>query len=223
MALPSLEKTIDESNETASAKVYVRIHASVKFSTQPSLPVTLSTWRTPLERDEDQGTKASSPVWINSALTAFHSVKDPSRRAGPPALNLIVHRRGGFTRDLRRSWDFLTVPSAESGQEVVISHLLPLESFSFWNRAGPDAGPVQPEKGEKFVICPSAGALGTFWWRWGDLDGDLAKKMFRADEWFDGENEDQSEVHDGDWVESEGPNGFGLTMEVENEAEVEFV
>ena len=28
---------------------------------------------------------------------------------------------------------------------------------------------------------------------------------------------------EGLWLESEGENGFGLTMEMENEAEIEFV
>lgn len=42
---------------------------------------------------------------------------------------------------------------------------------------------VRPEKGERFVIGPSAGALRTFWWRWGDLEG----KKFWGDDWFEGE------------------------------------
>jgi hypothetical protein len=71
------------------------------------------------------------------------------------------------------------------------------------------------------VVGPSAGALGTFWWRWGSLEGDLKGKRFRADEWWDGDKGNGAEG--GDWVKSEGENGFGLTMEVENEAVVKLV
>ena len=79
-------------------------------------------------------------------------------------------------------------------------------------------------KGEKFVIAPSEGALGTFWWRWGDLDGELGGKKFLSDEWYDAEKGGRhEEVKGEEWVESEGENGFGLTMEIGNEAEIEFV
>lgn len=70
------------------------------------------------------------------------------------------------------------------------------------------------------MIAPSERALGTFWWRWGDLEGNLEGKKFVSDEWFDREREDGEGE---EWVKSEGKNGFGLTMEVENEAEIEFV
>lgn len=138
-----------------------------------------------------------------------------------------MHRRGGYERDLRNSWDFVTLPPAshrsqgDDKAEVVIRHLLPREGLQFFSKTGGKED-VQPKKGEKFVIGPSAGGLGTFWWRWGDLSGDLAGKKFRADDWWDGKGEGD-EVLEGEWVESEGKNGFGLTMEVENEAEIEFV
>lgn len=116
----------------------------------------------------------------------------------------------------------MTVPSAESGQEVVISHNLPLERLRFWStNPDTDTGSVRPEKGEKFRISPSEGSLGTFWWRWGGLDEDLAEKKFCNNEWFEGSIDEGQ--HGEEWLDSEGDNGFGLTMEVENEAEVEFV
>lgn len=114
------------------------------------------------------------------------------------------------------------MPSAESGQEVVISHHLPLERLRFWStNPDTDTKSVCPEKGERFRISPSEGSLGTFWWRWGNLDEDLAGKKFCNNEWFEG-SMDESQHGEG-WLESEGENGFGLVMEVENETEVEFV
>lgn len=74
------------------------------------------------------------------------------------------------------------------------------------------------------MIAPSEGALGTFWWRWGDLNGDLRGKKLMSDEWYDGKEGDKHEYMKGEeWAESEGENGFGLTMEIQNEVEIEFM
>ena len=131
---------------------------------------------------------------------------------------------------MREDWDFITVPSLESGKEVVVEHRLPVEKLEFWKKR--DDGyrdEVKPEEGETWAIGPSQGGLGTFWWTWGDLEEDFLKgKEFRNDEWFDGNDGNGETVMEGkgegaEWVESEGENGFGLTMEIENEAEVVFV
>lgn len=211
---------------------YILIHASIKFSTRPGLPVTLTTLRTPLEKEPNPNPQASenaeapisSPVWLNSALTPLRSTTDASKRAAPPALGWIAHRRGGLPRDLRESWDFITVP--RDGGEIEVKHLLPRENLRFYKQGG-DEGDAQPEKGERYVIGPNVNALGTFWWRWGDLNGDLADKKFQSDDWFDGKDDGGDQelavAEEGLWLKSEGENGFGLTMDVENEAEVEFV
>ncbi len=112
------------------------------------------------------------------------------------------------------------------GREITVEHLLPREELRFYRQGGGN-GDAQPEKGEQFVIGPSTNALGTFWWRWGDLNGDLADKKFQSDDWYDGKDDCGDLVsavgEEGLWVKSEGENGFGLTMDVENEVEVEFV
>lgn len=98
-----------------------------------------------------------------------------------------------------------------------------MEKLQFWKkREDGYRDEVQPEKGEKWAVGPSEGGLGTFWWRWGDLEGELGGKEFWNDEWWDGEK-GGGEGEGREWVGSEGENGFGLTMEIENEAEVEFV
>lgn len=110
---------------------------------------------------------------------------------------------------------------------MVVEHRFPVEKLQFWKKRDDRyRDEVKPEKGEKWFIGPSEGGLGTFWWHWGDLEGDLKGKEFRNDEWFDGEKGDRNREREGEgetWVESEGANGFGLTMEIENQAEVEFV
>lgn len=56
------------------------------------------------------------------------------------------------------------------------------------------------------------------------MEGELGGKKFMSDEWYDGEKGDKhEEVNGEEWVESGGENGFGLTMETENEAEIQFV
>lgn len=120
---------------------------------------------------------------------------------------------------MREDWDFITIPSFESGEEVLVEHRLAIEKLQFWQtRNDGYRDEVKPEKGDG----PSEGGLGTFWWRRGDLERDLKGKEFRNDEWFDSEK-GNGEGEGGTWVESEGENGFGLTMEIENLAEVEFV
>lgn len=106
---------------------------------------------------------------------------------------------------------------------MLVEQRLPVEKLQFWEtRDDGYRDEVKPEEGEKWLIGPSEGGLGTFWWRRGDLEGDLKGKEFRNDGWFDGEKGNR-EGEGEKWVESEGANGFGLTMEIENQAEVEFV
>jgi len=58
----------------------------------------------------------------------------------------------------------------------------------------------------------------------GRLGRGVGRKKFMSDEWYDGEKGDEhEEVNGEEWVESGGENGFGLTMETENEAEIQFV
>lgn len=56
------------------------------------------------------------------------------------------------------------------------------------------------------------------------MEEELGGKKFLSDEWCDAEKRNAHEEVKGEkWVGSEGENGFGLTMEIENEAEIEFV
>ena len=132
----------------------------------------------------------SSPVWIDSALTYLRSDGNKDRYGGPPELGYKVHRREAFARDLRMDWDFITVPSLESKNEVIVEHGLPIGKLYFWQKRD-DGGrdEVKPEEGEKWVIGPSEGGLGTFWWTWGSMEGDLKGKEFRNDEWFEEEKD----------------------------------
>ena len=207
---------------------YIQIHASIKHSVRPELPVTLATWRTPLERrlPSEHQEDSTSPVWLNSALTPITSTTDPQKMMGPQEMGWKVHRGGGFPRNLRDAWDFITIPPAAAASdqplaETTVRHLLPTEGLDFRTR---DGQPWRPSKGEKFVVGPALGALGTFWWRFGDLETDLKTAEFVADDWWNGEGGGEQAPADGEaqYLESQGANGFGLTMEVETTAEFEI-
>ena len=105
---------------------------------------------------------------------------------------------------------------------MIVKHLVPVERLQFWRkREGGYRDEVKPEKGEVWAIGPSAGGLGTFWWKFGNLEEDLRDRGFKNDEWFDGEQE--TEKYNGvEMVDSEGENGYGLTLDIENQAEVTF-
>lgn len=75
----------------------------------------------------------------------------------------------------RRGNGCLSNPSNTPGYGGHVQDHLPREGLRFFSKTGGD-GEVGPNKGEKFVVEPSAGGLGTFWWRWGDLNGDLAER-----------------------------------------------
>lgn len=107
---------------------------------------------------------------MNFALTYLRSTTHPSKLARPPALGRVIYRRGGFARGLHEYWDFVTVPPAgqkkkgDKKAEMAIKHLLPRKGLRVLNKTSGE-GEVKPEKGENFVIGPSAGGLGTFWWK----------------------------------------------------------
>ena len=80
-------------------------------------------------------------------------------------------------------------PLAALGQqapEIKFQHLLPTGGLSFRSR---DGQPWRPEKGEKFILGPSLGALGTFWWRFEDLKSDLKDAKFPSDDLWHGEDD----------------------------------
>ena len=69
------------------------------------------------------------------------------------------------------------------------------------------------------------------WARWvlsggglGNLETDLKKAKFVAGDWWNGESGGEQAPADeaGQYFESQGANGFGLTMEVETTAEFEI-
>lgn len=125
-------------------------------------------------------------------------------------------RRETLPRDMReRDWlNWLTIPPASATGDsdtvavVQVSHPLPLSRiFQREHNLTPDD--VIP--GERYRIAMSDGYVGTTWWCWGDLNGDLRGKKFSA--WQKGWEErnvgvekpgkEEMEGEGGDWVVGE--------------------
>lgn len=109
-----------------------------------------------------------------------------------------------------REWlQFVTIPAASAAQPTLtISHDLPLSRiFQF----EPDLSKEDIKPGESYSIRLDPGYVGTMWWCWGDLEGDLKEKSFS--EWrkgWDGYNfgvdEPGKDVVDREgWVVGEDP------------------
>ena len=82
-----------------------------------------------------------------------------------------------------RPWlQFITIPAAAAAAPpVVISHDLPLSRiFQFES----DLRKEDVKPGEEYSIRLDPRYVGTMWWCWGDLEGDLKEKKFS--EWRKG-------------------------------------
>lgn len=79
----------------------------------------------------------------------------------------------------QREWlEFITIPASGS---VVVAHDLPLSRiFQFES----DVKKEDVKPGEEYSIGLNEGYVGTMWWCWGDLEGDLKEKRFS--EWRKG-------------------------------------
>ncbi|KAI4118162.1 MAG: hypothetical protein LQ338_007451 [Usnochroma carphineum] len=96
-----------------------------------------------------------------------------------------------------RDWlDFLTIPA---DGEVQIRHDLPI-SRMFRYEDSLTSTDLKPGETYRFHINPDY--LGTTWWCWGDLEGDLKDKKFSA--WQEGINFEKAEKPSPEQVEEEG-------------------
>jgi hypothetical protein len=118
-----------------------------------------------------------------------------ARQDGDNATNLLERPDTGF----------VTVPSAESGEELVLTHEISAERlFAYAERIAPE----DLEVGERYEMKTSENYLGTMWWCWGGLEGDLkGKKLHSFSEGFcmagNEERPSDEEVDKEGWVTGE--------------------
>ncbi|RYP77951.1 hypothetical protein DL771_000810 [Monosporascus sp. 5C6A] len=105
--------------------------------------------------------------------------------------------------DLReRGYEFLTIPG--DGSAVTVTHKLDWDRiFKYEKKLSRED--LKP--GDKFRIGLNSQFIGTCWWCFGDLEGDLKGKRFYAwceDDFGDGRPDDDF-LREGNWVLSKDP------------------
>ncbi|KAL8915757.1 MAG: hypothetical protein Q9172_006691 [Xanthocarpia lactea] len=165
-------------------------------STQPGRPITICTRGTVFAPSYEGGGLDTLALGTVGPLI---SNSDPQKQislgyfkphyahaAGPPSANL---------KD--RDWlDFLTIPAEGA---VQVRHDLPISRmFQYEDRLTKD----DLKAGDTYHFSINTGYLGTSWWCWGDLDGDLKEKKLSA--WQEGINFEKAEKPTPEQVEKEG-------------------
>lgn len=181
----------DDAKNPFQLVLTVRIAAS----SQPHRPITICTYGTVL--DQRPG---SFDIMALGAFSPLQCTSDP-KKAISLGLWRVNERHKSPSLDLREhDWlQFLTIPAEGS---VQITHPLPLSRmFKFEKTLKPED--LRP--GEQYRLRMYNGYVGTMWWCWGDLEGDLKEKKFS--EWrhgWDGWNMGTVEKPEPDVVEKEG-------------------
>lgn len=118
---------------------------------------------------------------------------------------------------------FVTIPTKESGDEVVIKHpLSPERLFHYSEKLKLDD--IRP--GEKYSIEVSPMWIGTMWWCWGAIQ---EGKKYSAWQKPNGSLLDrapkppQNEIDNEEWVLGENPTELWFEIENSGTAELEFV
>ncbi len=182
----------------------LNITLRIEASAQPSRPITIATSDTVLD-----------PATLSQgSIGALQSTSDPSKKISLGNLRPNI-RHPDQPLDMRhRPWlQFITIPAddavaAAAAAPVVISHDLPLSRiFQFES----DLSKEDIKPGEEYSIQLDPGYVGTMWWCWGDLEGDLKGKKFSEwrkgwDGWNFGVEEPGKELVEKEgWVVGEDP------------------
>lgn len=117
--------------------------------------------------------------------------------------------------DLReRGLTFLTVPG--DGTEARVTHRLGWQRI-FRHEEKLSKADLRP--GERFKMGVNDGYLGTSWWCFGDLEGDLAGKRFHqwTTDTFGEEKPDDEFVREGNWVLGRDPKFLHWTVHKDDE------
>ncbi|KAF8242094.1 hypothetical protein K440DRAFT_664987 [Wilcoxina mikolae CBS 423.85] len=185
----------------------ITVSARVKWSFNPSLPITISTRHTHLDTEHGDIT--------TTMLTAVN--KDNADKQLPlrkSTVGLVFHHKTPYTRDWREEMQFITIPSQESGRSVSVKLQLPRSALLLPGPHGP-ALPGETYGLNLFDMYYKSDASYRvkmqqsciWWWQWGDLDKELKDKKFEMR--YDRLNTTPSAPSGPEWVQ-----GFeGLEME----------
>ncbi|KAL1981211.1 hypothetical protein VTN96DRAFT_2963 [Rasamsonia emersonii] len=190
----------------AASPFHLIIHLRAIESVHPERPITICVSHTVFGHAKGVDTPArgafgaglvstSDPSWtISLGYFMVHDARDEN--SDSPNL-----------RD--RGLEFLTIPA--HGEEVVVVHDMPLSRlFKYSSLKKEDL-----LRGETFKVRMHDGFVGTMWWCWGDVDGNLKEKKLHA--WQRGMNLGNAEKPSEEEVEKEG------WVLGEDPAELEFI
>ncbi|KAI2630337.1 hypothetical protein GGS26DRAFT_107048 [Hypomontagnella submonticulosa] len=183
--------SLSDDNATLDLKLSLRIASS----TQEGRPLTLCVDKTVFQvSDPEEG---GMDMFSRGAFGIIRNA-DPSRRGISLGYFKVHEARRGESSDLRElGYRFITVPG--DGSWVEVTHKLSWERIFRYEekRAKTDLEP-----GEKFEISINRDYLGTMWWCWGDLEGELQGKKFHI--WqpgpLPGPKPSDEFVKEGNWV-----------------------
>ena len=181
--------------EESDSPFQIILALRLEDSTQPGRAITIATRGTVFEPSDPDAGIDTLALNTFSALT---SVNDSSRfiRLG----NLKPHYARSSkekTPDLKERYGvhLLTIPA---DGEVQVKHDMPISRMlkrdGRWTKDD-----LEPGESYRFHVNPDY--LGSAWWCWGDLEGDLKDKKLSA--WQEGINSSRAEKPTAEQVESE--------------------
>lgn len=155
-------------NQSSTRPFQLRINLCIAQTTRPGHAITIRTDRTvfcPSSHEQDSLDTAAL------GTVSLASVADPSRRINLGRFLIHEARREDPPPDMKdQPWTHLLTIPAEGSVEVM--HDLPVSRiFQHEDRLTKD-----DVVGETWRLGLNDGYVGTTWWCWGDLEGDLADK-----------------------------------------------
>jgi hypothetical protein len=228
LASPSLSISSLKSNSDEAKNFSLDIHLRCTSSTSPSKPLTICTVGTAFDNTHAGGESHLDNLARGIVPGGFISTSDPSRNISLG--NFRVNEGGRDERNkapnlLDRPYlegRFITVPSLDSGEDVVVRHPLPPERlFHYSERVKLED--LKP--GEKYKITVSEQWIGSMWWCWGELDkGKKYSGWEKPDGGYfdDATKPPEDEIERGEWVLGEDPSELYFEFDGGGKAEVEF-
>jgi hypothetical protein len=177
----SVPQTSETPQTSTSPALRLQIHIRPTQSTNPSRPLTFCTSGTMLDTARPEhghldflalgsagpGLVCTKPDGSRKVISLGNFRVHRARQEGTDAVNLLDRPDTGF----------VSVPSLESGEELVLNHELSAERLFAYSE---HVTPADLEIGETYRLSMEEDYIGTMWWCWGDLEGDLKGKKLHC-------------------------------------------
>ncbi|RYP44981.1 hypothetical protein DL768_008618 [Monosporascus sp. mg162] len=187
-----------------NAALEVNVSVRIVDSANPGVPITTLIHRTVFEVfEKGEGGVDMFARGAFGCIRGVDSENNLTERRISLGLFCVRETMRSDALDLReRGYEFLTIPG--DGSPVTVTHRLD------WNRIFKHEKKLSREDlkpGEKFRVGFNRKYVGTSWWCFGDLEGDLKDRRFHAwceDDFSDGRPDDDF-LREGNWVLCKDP------------------